>query len=128
MSPHLTAGQCTELRTALARRRHALATQLAEHLHGSTRAERAHDVLVQDGDDAPQRMPERDIAAALTDREHRELDAVVAAMQRMEQGAYGQCADCGATVPFERLLVEPWATRCIGCATRREQAPQRSHA
>ena len=128
MSKHLTTGQQALLTTELELRERELAAQLAAHLHGQTRTERAHELLSQDGDDAPQRMPERDIAAALTDREHRELDAVVAAMQRMEQGAYGQCADCGATVPFERLLVEPWATRCIGCATRREQASQRSHA
>jgi len=125
MSQHLTTGQRTELQTALTRRRHVLATQLAEHLHGLTRAERAHDVLMQDGDDAPQRVPERDIAAALTDLERRELDAVVAAMQRLEHGGYGQCADCAVAIPFERLLVEPWALRCIDCATAREREAQR---
>jgi len=120
MTPQLTAGQRAELQAALTRRQQALTTQLAEHLHGTTRAERAHDVLMQDGDDAPQRLPERDIAAALTDMERRELDAVMAALQRMERGGYGQCVDCGVAIAFERLRVEPWALRCIECASARE--------
>jgi molybdopterin-guanine dinucleotide biosynthesis protein A len=61
---------------------------------------------MQDADDAPQRAPERVVAAALTGLEQRELDAVAAALQRIERGAYGQCADCGADIPFDRLLVE----------------------
>jgi len=82
-------------------------------------------VLMQDGDDMPQRVPERDIAAALTDRELRELDAVAAALQRIERDQYGQCVDCGVVIPFERLLAEPWALRCFDCASAREREAQR---
>jgi DnaK suppressor protein len=124
MSKPLPDDQRTRLEHALKLRREALETQLAEHLHGLTRAERAHDVLTQDGDDAPQRVPERDIAAALTGLEQRELDAVATALQRIGHGEYGQCADCGVAIPFDRLLVEPWALRCVGCASARERQGQ----
>lgn len=125
MNTPLTAGQRAQLQTALTLRRQALERQLAEHLHGQTRAERAHDVLTQDGDDAPQRLPERDIAAALTDLERSELDAVSAALQRLERGEYGQCVDCGVDIPFDRLRAEPWALRCVDCASAREREAQR---
>ncbi len=121
MSERPSDDQRTRLEHALKLRRQALEAQLAEHLHGLARAERAHDVLMQDADDAPQRAPERVVAAALTGLEQRELDAVAAALQRLERGAYGQCADCGADIPFDRLLVEPAALRCVGCASARER-------
>lgn len=125
MGTHLTAGQHALLEAELEQRRNALAGQLAAHLHGQTRAERAHDVLQQDGDDAPQRAPELALAAALTERERRELDAVTAALQRLARGTYGQCSDCGTGIPFDRLKVEPWAERCVVCETAREQPSNR---
>lgn len=121
MLTHLTAGQHALLEAELERKQRALAGQLAAHLHGQTRTERAHEALLQDGDDAPQRAPELAMAAALTDRERRELDAVSAALQRLARGDYGACSDCGTGIPFDRLNVEPWAERCVACETQRER-------
>lgn len=121
MTTHLTAGQHALLEAELQQRERALRRQLDEHLHGQTRVERAAERLAQDGDDAPQRAPELEIAAVLTDREQRELDAVAAALQRLARGEYGRCSDCGADIPFDRLKVEPWAERCVPCATVREK-------
>lgn len=121
MTTHLTTGQRALLEAELQQRERALRGQLAEHLHGQTRAERAADRLAQDGDDAPQRAPELAMTAALTDREQRELDAVDAALKRLAGGEFGSCSDCGADIPFDRLKVEPWATRCVPCATKHEQ-------
>ncbi|RVT52560.1 TraR/DksA family transcriptional regulator [Rubrivivax albus] len=121
MSTHLTAGQHALLEAELQQRQRALRGQLDEHLHGQTRAERAAERLAQDGDDAPQRAPELAMAAALTDREQRELEAVSAALQRLGRGEFGSCVDCGVDIPFDRLKVEPWAERCVPCATKREQ-------
>jgi DnaK suppressor protein len=122
MSPTLTTGQHAWLQTLLEQRQHDLKAQLANHLHGLSTAERAAEVLAQDGDDAPQRAPERDVAAALTAAEQRELQAAGAALQRLTQGAYGLCSDCGAAIPFDRLKVEPSALRCVPCETTHEAA------
>ncbi len=121
MGDPLSAGQRAWLAAELQQRRQALQAQLAQHLHGQTRVERAADRLAQDGDDAPQRAPELEIAAVLTEREQRDLDAVAAALQRLDKGEYGRCRDCGEDIPFERLKVEPWAERCVPCASRRER-------
>lgn len=129
MNVLLTAGQRAQIEAELSLRRQALERQLADHLYGQSRAERAHDVLQQDGDDAPQRLPEREVAAALTDLERVELDAVVAALGRLERGEYGRCVDCDVDIPFDRLKAEPWALRCVACASARERArPARSGA
>lgn len=121
MDTPLSPGQLAALRAQLAQRREALRRQLAAHRHGQTAAERAHDVLTQDGDDAAQRLPERDIAAALTAHEQRELGLIDTALLRMDDGSYGVCVDCGVDIAFERLTVEPWAVRCITCATAAEK-------
>ena len=122
MSKHLTTGQQALLTAELELRERELAAQLAAHLHGQTRTERAHELLSQDGDDAPQRAPELAIAAALTDLEQRELEAVRGALGRMTRGEYGSCRACGESIPFDRLKVEPWAERCVPCASALEQS------
>lgn len=116
MSQHLTAGQKALLTAELEQRALALRAQLDAHLHGQSRAERANEVLNQDSDDAPQRRPEMEVAAALTEHEQRELDAVAQALARLKAGRYGLCRSCGADIPFDRLQVQPWASQCVACA------------
>jgi len=124
MSTPLTSGQRALLVAELEQRHRQLSGQLNDHLHGQTRADRAHDVMLQDGDDEAQRRSERELAMALTDRERRELDAVAAALTRLERGTYGSCVDCGTDIPFDRLKAEPWALRCVACESRHE-SPRR---
>lgn len=59
-----------------------------------------------------------DIAAV--ERDTQELHAVEAALLRIGTPDYGNCSDCGGTIPFERLLASPAATRCVACQTRHE--------
>ena len=120
MSNHLTAGQKALLEAELVRRQHQLDKRLSDHTQGLSRAEHAREVLLQDGDDAPQREPERELDMALTDLETREIGAVSEALRRLRSGDYGVCADCGADIPFDRLKVEPWALRCVACEAKRE--------
>jgi RNA polymerase-binding protein DksA len=117
----LTPAQRALIGAELQTRQQALQRQLAAHLHGSTRAERAHEVAQQDNDDAPQRAPEREIAMALTDHEQTELKAVTDALTRLPRDDFGVCADCDSPIPFDRLKAEPWALRCVECATRHER-------
>jgi DnaK suppressor protein len=86
-------------------------------LHGQSRVDRANEVLHQDDDDPSQRRPELAMAAALTDREQVELEAVAQALERMRSDRYGVCDACGVDIPFDRLKVQPWATQCVPCAS-----------
>lgn len=125
MTSHLTAGQRALLEAALVQRQHQLDRRLAEHHQGLTRAEHAREVLLQDGDDVPQRESEREMDLAMSDLDTQELGAVSQALKRLHGPAYGLCGDCGSEIPFDRLKVEPWALRCVGCESKREARPVR---
>jgi RNA polymerase-binding protein DksA len=122
VSTHLTAGQRALLEAELLRRQGELDRQLAEHQGGLSRAEHAREFLAQDSDDISHREAEREIDMALGDREIAELGAVSAALRRLKEDRYGECSDCGEAIAFDRLKVEPWALRCVGCEGRRERA------
>lgn len=38
------------------------------------------------------------------------------ALERITNGTYGVCANCGKEIPAARLQVQPIATRCVACA------------
>ena len=44
-------------------------------------------------------------------RDQEELMAIEAARARIAAGRYGECADCGKAIPFERLKAQPAAMR-----------------
>lgn len=122
MSSQLTAGQRALLQAELIRRQGELDRQVAEHQGGLSRVEHAREVLSQDSDDVSHREADREMDMALGDREIAELGAVSAALRRLREDRYGDCADCGEAIAFDRLKVEPWALRCVGCESRRERA------
>jgi RNA polymerase-binding protein DksA len=62
-----------------------------------------------------------DLNILRTDREVNELRDIDAAYERMRQGEFGLCVDCGAEIPAQRLLAYPTAKRCMACQQRREQ-------
>jgi phage/conjugal plasmid C-4 type zinc finger TraR family protein len=82
-------------------------------------------------------LPERrrsslfDAAALEVLEQHRDLlwqrlaahsRALTAAKDRMSEGTYGLCAQCGRPIPQRRLKVLPTATLCVQCQERREAA------
>jgi len=56
---------------------------------------------------------QRDLA--LHDRAAIHLEAIEAALARLDAGTYGTCVDCGRGVAPDRLDALPWAARCIEC-------------
>jgi len=53
---------------------------------------------------------------AQAQRHSHELQRVQAALNRMDWGLYGDCAECGEPMALQRLLAEPAAVYCTGCA------------
>jgi DnaK suppressor protein len=45
----------------------------------------------------------------------RTLRDIEGALDRLENGTYGRCADCGAEIPAARLRAMPSADRCREC-------------
>jgi DnaK suppressor protein len=85
----------------------------------------------QEEDALPPPSDELDSARALADVEthaslieHNEerLRAIDFAFNMLEQGRYGQCAQCGKEIPLERLKVVPFAGYCVDCQSKRNHA------
>jgi DnaK suppressor protein len=64
---------------------------------------------------------DREVDLGLTDRDTVELGAVSRALLKLRQGGYRRCEACGADIPFDRLKVEPEATRCMPCESAAER-------
>ncbi len=48
-----------------------------------------------------------------------ELRRIAAALARMDSGEYGYCVECGDEIAARRLMFDPAAPLCIGCASGR---------
>jgi DnaK suppressor protein len=64
---------------------------------------------------------DREIDYTLEEHDERLLEAIDAALVRIDVGTYGQCVNCGAPIAPERLEAMPWATLCIECKRREER-------
>jgi len=57
---------------------------------------------------------------ALDEQGRREMEAIQAALARIDAGTYGLCDTCGETISAARLTAMPTARRCVACQERRE--------
>lgn len=110
-------------RMQLQQMREATLAQLHAQRGGTVgRAEAAANRRENESDDWAQADAERDLAFALDERESAELLAIDAALQRLADGSYGQCLDCGVDIPAARLHASPTALRCVNCQGQQERA------
>jgi uncharacterized protein (DUF302 family)/RNA polymerase-binding transcription factor DksA len=63
----------------------------------------------------------RDVGLAEVDRDVAELEAIDAALARLDEGAYGRCIDCGAAIEPARLAKSPEVPRCVPCQQSKER-------
>ena len=49
------------------------------------------------------------------------LSDVEDALDKIEDGSYGSCEDCGGEIPLKRLKAQPWARYCLKCAQKMEE-------
>lgn len=53
----------------------------------------------------------RSLAASIADIDH--------ALEKLDEGSYGTCDDCGEPIPEARLEALPASALCVGCASAR---------
>ena len=63
----------------------------------------------------------RDLEFALDAHDTAEIAAINAALQRISDGSYGECMDCGTPIAEARLNAAPEAARCIQCQEKLEK-------
>jgi len=51
----------------------------------------------------------------------KELAGIAAARERVANGTYGECIDCGEPIAAARLAVNPTARRCAACQALHEK-------
>lgn len=64
---------------------------------------------------------DREIDYTLEAHDERLLQAIDAALARIDAGTYGFCVNCGAPIAPERLEAMPWTTLCIECKRKEER-------
>jgi len=68
---------------------------------------------------------DRTFELRIRDRERRLANKVREALERIENGCYGICEDCGAEISEARLKARPVTTQCIDCKMEAEEKEKR---
>ena len=61
---------------------------------------------------------EHEITLGLLETEGQVLEDISAALERIENGTYGQCEQCGDEIARERLEALPYVEYCVTCANQ----------
>ncbi len=118
----LTQEQTQELQTTVERRRAALRTEIDEGLD-KVRADRLENLAGASPDPGDESVASliSDLDQADTSRDLSKLRSLDAAHERIADGSYGTCIECGRDIGFARLQANPAAERCIQCQTQYEK-------
>lgn len=65
---------------------------------------------------------DREMDYSLEENSAHVLEAIDAALLRIEEGTFGTCRRCGKPIAAERLEAMPYATLCIECKRLEERA------
>lgn len=64
-------------------------------------------------------LQQQAMAKAQDARRLMEIRKIDAALQRIGEGAFGWCEECGEEIAVKRLEIDPTALLCVACASRR---------
>lgn len=75
-----------------------------------------------DGDEMDQAQGDalNSIMEQLSRRNIKQLENIEKALNKIEEGVFGECEECGRPISEKRLLAKPDADTCITCAERLE--------
>ncbi|MEM6705459.1 MAG: TraR/DksA family transcriptional regulator [Acidobacteriota bacterium] len=76
---------------------------------------RARNDGAEDVVDRANKAYNRELNFALSDGERELLILIEEALQRLDDGTFGICLNCGTQIAEERLQAVPWAKYCIDC-------------
>ena len=64
---------------------------------------------------------ERELTLRLSERGREKLKQIEEALERIQDGSFGTCEQCGAKIPKGRLKVMPFSTTCVACKSKQEK-------
>jgi DnaK suppressor protein len=65
----------------------------------------------------------QELTLSLMGNEKEVLEQIASALERIKEGTYGICEECGKEIPEARLEAIPYAALCVRCTSRQENAP-----
>jgi DnaK suppressor protein len=74
------------------------------------------DLVDQAGDER-----DRELSLLLTSRDKEKLQAINEALEKIREGSYGICEECGDKIGMGRLKVMPLAKYCVSCQSKMEK-------
>ncbi len=112
-----------EFRKAIEKREQFLLTDMDKN-----RSE-ARDLTDQGATEPMERMVNlegRDSLLQLNDSDFHELTLVRAALERLDDGTFGKCIDCGKQIPQGRLEAIPWTEYCLDDQEKHERGGEQA--
>lgn len=64
---------------------------------------------------------ERELTLRLSERERTKLRSIEDALERIKDGTFDECEDCGSRIPIGRLRAMPFTTVCVKCQSDKEK-------
>lgn len=64
---------------------------------------------------------DRAFTLRLRDRERKLIKKITQAIQRIDDGEFGMCVECGDEIGIARLKARPMTTLCINCKSKQEE-------
>jgi DnaK suppressor protein len=109
------------LKQILIAKREALIQQIKQQLGQSVSEEqqRRLEAAMDSGDQALVDL-EREMGISLQEMRNRERQLIDDALDSLDEGTYGMCADCGEEISEKRLHALPFARLCVECQSKRE--------
>jgi DnaK suppressor protein len=116
-----------ELRKILIELRNEIVEKIAQEMGTKLDEDpRISTLSTMDMGDLSQLDLDEDIDYTLLNMHIERLREVEDALDRLEEGTYGVCKDCGIPIKLERLKILPFTTYCVRCQEKREQMGQGS--
>jgi len=112
-----------ELRTILEDRRREIQSEVQSRIK-DVRADTGQAGVVDDVETSESDIQD-EIEFALIQMKAETLHRINEALERLEEGTYGRCFECGEEIVPRRLRALPFAVRCKDCEEAREVAEKR---
>jgi len=111
-------GASAATRKLLLNMREKLIAEISENLipESLTASSDIGDLVDQAGDER-----DRELSLLLTGRDKEKLSAINEALEKLKEGTYGICEECGDTIGHGRLKVMPLAKYCVNCQSKIER-------
>jgi RNA polymerase-binding transcription factor len=114
----MDASYLRKLRAELNRRKSELLAQITRtELQVRAAAERPTDP----GDQSAETV-NREFMFSQSDANRQSLRRVQEALDRIREGTFGECEECGSEINSARLKAIPWARNCVRCQEKLETA------